>query len=364
MAKKSTDPISTDKVEYANMIGKPTQDVYQEVADNASARDSNCGSVLRATREKQGLAVTDIASRLKLSIKQIQALEADQFSVLPEATIVRGFIRNYAKILKIAPEPLLAAYHQLVPEKAPMAFTIKPTSNMRVSDYQKPKTGRLVALGLAILLGLSTWFFYKQYVQKPKPLLPTVEQPASNVGDQAQDAGETLPQAALPAAEREISTTPATTANTSEIALPNNTPTAAPAAAPVVPAQPAAVPLPTPVSESPTVDKKLSLPDGMTRNVNAEPQATANNDMPISEADGSKLLAFSADQETWISVTDKNGKVILDKILFAGGRESIKITSPVKITVGNARATELNVNGKPLALAPYARNNVAHIKVD
>ena len=62
---------------------------------------SRCGGALRLAREKSGLTIHDIASRLKISPKQIIAIESDDFAALPESTIVRGFIRNYAKLLKI-----------------------------------------------------------------------------------------------------------------------------------------------------------------------------------------------------------------------------------------------------------------------
>jgi cytoskeleton protein RodZ len=344
-------------------------DVYAAVADNAMP--SNCGAALRDSREKQGLSVNDVATRLRLSVKQIQAIETDNFAALPEATIVRGFIRNYAKLLKMPAEPLLDAYHALVPDKAPLPFSVKPTSHMRVSEYQKPKTGRYIAFGLAALLGLGAWFFYQNFIQKPNPTAPTVGITTPEDGAvSAEGTGEKLPEIALPAAEREAA---APAAAGTEITLPNTenatstTPTtagsaavtsttsAAPVALPPVAGTTAVEPLPSTTSVNPT-----STSSGMTlsETVSADPAAP-----PVS-ADGTSALAFDADQETWISVADTNGKIVFDKILFAGGRESIDVKPPVKITVGNARATKLSVNGKPMELAPYSRNNIARVKVD
>jgi cytoskeleton protein RodZ len=75
-------------------------------------------------------------------------------------------------------------------------------------------------------------------------------------------------------------------------------------------------------------------------------------------------LEFNASQETWINIVDANGREIYNKTIFAGSRESIDVTPPVNVTVGNAAATSLNMNGKTINLAPHSRNNVAHIKLE
>ena len=66
------------------------------------------GRRLRAAREARGLSLADAANALKFSPRQIEALEADDYQGLQGATFVRGFIRSYARFLKLAPEPLLA----------------------------------------------------------------------------------------------------------------------------------------------------------------------------------------------------------------------------------------------------------------
>jgi cytoskeleton protein RodZ len=67
------------------------------------------GAVLAAARAAQGLSVENVAVKLKLASFQIKAIEADNFSALPGAVFARGFVRNYARLLKIDAEPLLAA---------------------------------------------------------------------------------------------------------------------------------------------------------------------------------------------------------------------------------------------------------------
>ena len=212
MARKPKQTAELGKTEMKKSVETPASPSLVEVislANLGTESRSRCGGALRNAREKLGLTTQEIANRLRLSSKQIEALEADNFAALPEATIVKGFIRNYAKQLKIDSEPLLDAYNVIVPSKAPRSFTLKPTLDMNVTAYQKPKAGRYVLLGLAAVIGLGAWLFYQNYVQKPSPVNPTAEivKPQEN---------EALPEAALPAAERNMDET------ITQLTLPNN----------------------------------------------------------------------------------------------------------------------------------------------
>jgi cytoskeleton protein RodZ len=295
---------------------------------------SRCGGALRTARESIGLSIQDIAGRLRLSSKQIEAIEADNFAILPEPTIVRGFIRNYAKQLKINAEPLLDAYNVIVPSVNPHELIVKPSANMKMTSYKRPNTGRNLLLGLLVLVGLGGWLFYQSYVEKPSPTVPSA----------GMQGMEPLPEVALPAAERSSDALPAT-----ELTLPPaDAMTSLPPVEGVV-ANPvdAGVSSVQP-SNAPPVN--VTAPTTMLP-VTALPNAIAK-------------LEFSATQETWVNVIDASGRKVYSKTIFAGSRESIDVTPPVNITVGNAGATSLNMNGRAVELAPHSRNNVAHIKLE
>ena len=338
MARKPKQASESIKAEAEKMQQKPPPliEVTNQEVIEVEYR-SRCGGALRNAREKLGLTTQEIASRLRLSYKQIEALEADNFVVLPEATIVKGFIRNYAKQLKIDAEPLLDAYNVIMPSKAPQSFTLQPSVDMKVTEYQKPNVLRNIFLGVLVVLGVGTWLFYQNYVQKPSPVNPSAELTQTT-------PAELLPEAALPAAERSVEQT------TTQLTLPAAAADAASATL-AAPAAPVANNLPpTSLSTNPLapsrLDKNMTLP------------------MPSELAAGMSKLEFAATQETWVSVTDANGREIYSKTLFEGNRESIEVKLPANITVGNSLGTSLSVNGKAVDLAPYTRVNVAHIKVN
>jgi cytoskeleton protein RodZ len=70
------------------------------------------GAALASSRMAHGLTVEQVASRLKLAVFQIKAIEANNFDVLPGAVFARGFVRNYARLFSLDAELLLAAMVQ------------------------------------------------------------------------------------------------------------------------------------------------------------------------------------------------------------------------------------------------------------
>ncbi len=312
----------------------------EQTADNTTYTRSRCGGALRLAREAQGLSVQDVASKLRLGPKQIEAIEADQFAKLPEPTIVRGFIRNYAKLLKMNAEPLLDAYIVIVPSNTQYDLTVKPTTNMQVTGGDKPKPSSYIWVVLAALLALGIWLFYQSYIQKPSPTLPS-----TSIESLSNENLEPLPEPALPAAERtpesqssiELTLPPAADTTSSSSA---GTPIDIATPATVVPNPPPASAVATPVAPPPAAP--ISAPISISR----------------------AKLEINATQETWVNVVDASGREIYSKTIFAGSRESIDVTPPVNVTVGNAGATSLNMNGRAIDLAPHSRNNVAHIKLE
>lgn len=65
------------------------------------------GARLRLAREMRQMTVDDVALALKLGPRQVEALEHGNWQGLPGQTFIRGFVRNYARLLQIDPAPLM-----------------------------------------------------------------------------------------------------------------------------------------------------------------------------------------------------------------------------------------------------------------
>lgn len=71
------------------------------------------GNTLREARIRRALSLADVENITKIRSKYLQAMEENDFEVLPGPTVVKGFLRTYAVFLKLEPEVLLNEYRDL-----------------------------------------------------------------------------------------------------------------------------------------------------------------------------------------------------------------------------------------------------------
>ena len=79
-----------------------------------ASKDESFGGILKLEREKKGLSIDDVCDDLHLDKKIIYALENHNLEDLPEPAFVCGYIRNYARFLKLQPEPIVEDFKKEV----------------------------------------------------------------------------------------------------------------------------------------------------------------------------------------------------------------------------------------------------------
>ena len=294
------------------------------VDDNADKTASPTpGQTLAAERERQGLSRADAAQRLHMSAWQIEALETGDYKRLPKGTFLRGFVRNYAKVLGLAADPILA----LLPEEAPRdkkPGIVVPTQNIRFDPIgdrlQNPyvKAGALAFVALALGFAAMYWLFY---------IRP------------AQTAGTTRKSVEMPIAQ------PAATAPVAVAQAP----------AAVEPVKVEAPPKPAPArAEPPKVEPPKATP------VKAE--APRPEILRIG-ADGS-VLRFRFKGSSWVEIRDAKGKVLLSRLNPAGSETEVSGRPPFNVVVGNAPEVQLFYNDHEFDLEPHTKVAVARFTVE
>lgn len=97
------------------------------------------GAVLAARRMEGQWSVEQVAHALKLAPRQVEALEAGDYGALPGMAVARGFIRSYAKLMRIDVEPYMstvigsAALNAMPPSRKPLTavpFSEKQTGSL------------------------------------------------------------------------------------------------------------------------------------------------------------------------------------------------------------------------------------------
>lgn len=70
------------------------------------------GPKLRDARTARGLSLEDVAAITKVPRSTLELLEKDQYATLPAPVFIRGFIRSYAKVVGLDPNPLVRAFER------------------------------------------------------------------------------------------------------------------------------------------------------------------------------------------------------------------------------------------------------------
>lgn len=162
-------------------------------------RTRTVGEVLRGERTKHHLSIEQLANRTRIRSEYLEALENNEFSKLPAATFVKGYIKTYARVLGFDHQPILALLRRDFKESAkgklvPREF-IKPVLKNRHSFT--PVTIFMVSLA-AIFLSLIGYVGFQWYsLNKPPELTITSPSPESTVASRVVVEGKTLPEAVV-----------------------------------------------------------------------------------------------------------------------------------------------------------------------
>lgn len=311
------------------------------------------GAALRETRERHGLTVSDAALALKLTNRQIEAMEHERFDLLPGAAFARGFMRNYARYLGLDPAPMIDALANTDGVGAP---DLSPVSNaegtMPTGDGGLRPSSLPVALIVVLLLAAVVGGWYFDWFQPPEdtsearelmdtpvapapltPVIPAPVEPAPVViPDDAPD--DSVPDSATGEAPGSADGVPETAADTPGTGVQPST-----AGTGVQP----------------------STPDSGRA---AEGSGAAADATPTVAAPVTPRLVFSFSKESWVEVRDSSGEIIFSRVNRPGSVQEVLGTPPFQLVVGNSKDVKLEYNGKPVDLAQHTKVSVARLTLE
>lgn len=280
------------------------------------------GAALAAARRANNLSVADVARQLKLSVTQIEALEAGAFEKLPGPVFVRGFIRSYARMLKLDPEAVLRWVDPGVPTPVVSGLA---ASLQREIPFPRATARRWPGYAMAALLlvgGLAAYEFYWG-----EPGFTVLKNPP------AANPVPAMPDLPVPAA-------------------------AEPTAVTGGPAEPGPV-----ASAEPAVAGETNVAGDHNQ---AQPPQAATPDAgkAVASGEGAYSLQFVFDEKSWVEIRDGSGKVIFSQLNQPDSKKQIYGKPPFALVIGNARGVRLTYNDKPVDLAPHIKVDVARFTLE
>ncbi|MCL6448506.1 MAG: DUF4115 domain-containing protein [Armatimonadetes bacterium] len=118
------------------------------------------GETFKQARKERGLSLEEIAEKTKIRRRYLEAIEEENFGLLPGRVYVKGFLRSYAKFLGLSPEPLVALYEERYPGEQPAAVAaeVPVRKEKKVHSRGKPLIYVFLAAVLCLVaFGLYAW---------------------------------------------------------------------------------------------------------------------------------------------------------------------------------------------------------------
>ena len=266
------------------------------------------GPTLKAARQAMNVEPREVADALNLPLNVVEAIEDNDFAQLPNPVFARGYVRSYAKLLELDPDPIVQQFpmpaEQAVTENTmnierPSPFTlIAATAQRLVREQQQLVVVVGAVVGGLILIMLLVWLLGDSEVEAAvTPVVPA----EATVGSVAAAAGSRF--------------------------------------------------------ESPSTESTVGAERVVVGSATESSVANGVVSQRLDEGDGNLLFEFT--DECWLEVRAADGQVLYSDL----GKPSraLKFTGagPFSILLGYAPAAKLQFNGESVALAPHTRNNVA-----
>jgi len=270
------------------------------------------GAELREARQRLGLTLPDIAAKLYIRLPFLEAVEEGRLADLPGHVYAVGFARAYATLLGVDANEVARRFRPDAHAANQKTVLVFPAP---VSDRHVP-AGAVVLLGVLLAAGAyAGWYHYSGDAQPSAELVQIVPERLASLADRA------TPSPAPPQAA-------------SVLPEPSG-------AAPAAPTH-----NPAPASEEPVVVAAIPVAPA--------PSATSATD------ESRVLLRLNSD--TWIQVRERQGHVLLNRVMRGGESWPVPKGAPLLLTTGNAGGTELLVDGEatpPLGPSGAVRRDVA-----
>jgi cytoskeleton protein RodZ len=284
---------------------------------------ATAGAMLKLAREKRGLHIAALAASIKVPQRKLEALESDRYEELLDLTFTRALAQTICRTLKIDARPVLDRLPQ-VPGASPKLQHV--SNGLNAPFRERPGRdepadwswlGRPVVWGtLLVLIAAGVLAFV------PGRIL-----------DRLRGLAPVSPGASA-AASSAVSVLPP--------------PATGPGVVEVVPTVPLSVGAVTATS--------LGTPAAVETPATATPAVT----LPA----GSALLGLKAIGETWVEVQDARGQTLLSRKVAQGESLGLDGAVPLRLTIGNASATQVTFRGQLVDLKANTEGNVARLQLN
>lgn len=294
-------------------------------AGAAAASGASAGGQLRAARERQGLHIAALAAAIKMPQRKLEALEADRYDDLPDATFARALALSVCRALKIDAAPVLAQLPRIGDKPLP------DVAGGLNAPYRERAGREARATGTASLRHPLSWAALLLVLAAALVMwLPDGSWRAWRAWGPA--SGAASAPLATPAASATVAAMAAMAAAASAVVEEAVQTASAPASAVVV---------------------------EVVHATSADPAAAS----AVAAAPAAGMVVLRSSAPSWVEVIDAGGQVLLQRVLQPGESVGLDGRLPLRLKIGNAAVTSLQFRGREVDLAAVTRDNVARLEL-
>jgi len=290
------------------------------------------GDRLRREREMRGVTLDEIAESTKISRRSLEALEEENFDLLPGGIFNKGFVRAYARYLGIDEEQAVADYVAASQEQPPAEDKFPLDVHEDNRDRQPPLNPKrssmpIVLAVIALALGVGGWTYWVKH--KPQadhgrgdlntPAAGTSSVPSS-IPSQPPAISPAAAPATSPSDQKALDSNPGKGAATASSATEQN------------------------LSSGGTPSKQNSSSNTAKDKSSTENSAKSTQ----SSAEGKPFtVSIKAKEDSWVSI-QADGRTVVEGTFKAGKQQPFVASKELVLKIGNAGGVEVSYNGKPV----------------
>ena len=288
---------------------------------------SSIGETLRVERLRRGLSLEQISERTKITLRHLEAIEADELEKLPGSFFARSFLRQYGKALGLDEGVLESELDQLTEHGAAATPPETPWHQPEVppitsglgnrSLTERVSLGSVAGFVLVVLACSGLYTLWERAHRSPGPgnesATAAAQKSIPTAGTAQRPAPEALPPKVEPEAQNAVHTA---------TAQPQKAPAPAPEPQVAAVSQPAAASKPADPVESAGAGQAAAVPP-----------------------DSRIHLQLGATEDTWVRVTSDE-KIVFMGTLTPGQTRVFHGLNSMKVRTGNAGALEIAWNGR------------------
>ncbi|WP_288677131.1 RodZ family helix-turn-helix domain-containing protein [Aggregatibacter segnis] len=327
-----------------------TPKTIQEAQNNA--QEITIGDKFRLAREALNLSLESVAQTIRLRPSILQDIENNRFiHRSTPATFVRGYVRSYAKFLKIADHEWLNVIDFGDEQKNDLGKNARATNSVNRYSSHNRWVGYFSALVVLVVLGMTVmwwWENYKQSNAERDNLVNSYTQLSAEAPAAVTNV-ENVSVVTQPISQVENHVVESTTIEPIVEVKPQENVVATPIVATEV--APANV-LQSEMSKINGAEQVASIPEGSTMETTATSSSTesAVQNSSVSAVATKDNLYIEVIGNCWISVKDKNRKVLAQKEYKQGDVLSFNEEEPYSLIIGAPGNVKIIYKGEAFPL--------------